>query len=77
LKLDIKFQFSLNKKILEEKNSFLPPRSQECPLSFLGGHGGVGALPDELDIKFHFSLTKKFLEKEKSIPCFNESGTSS
>jgi hypothetical protein len=49
LKLDIKFNFSLNKKILEEKNSFLPPRSQECPLSFLGGHGGVGALPDELD----------------------------
>jgi hypothetical protein len=49
LKLDIKFHFSITKKLLEEKNPFCPPRSQEHPLSFLGGHGGDGALPDKLE----------------------------
>jgi hypothetical protein len=34
---------------LEEKNPFLPLRSQERPQSFLEGHGGDGALPDKLE----------------------------
>ena len=30
---------------MKKKKSEIPPKSQERPPSFLGGHGGDGALP--------------------------------
>ena len=62
--------------IYEEYKSEIPPRTQECPPSFLGGNGGDWANPGKLESwNFKSSLISTFLIdlwREKNQRFFQE-----
>ena len=49
LKFEIQLYFNPNNGFMRRKNSNTPPRSQERPPSFFGGHGRDGVLSGELE----------------------------